>query len=153
MILSFSAFNSTYEPLNGKTYNTRFNSKTSGSRTGAKEWNIKKNKVFQLGWKMVYNGGLPLPPLAAVQSTTREPVLDEMRPYSERVSPYFRIDTRFALRKDKTGRSWQLALDVQNILGIKNTDALNYDYNPDTHQWEYNKLSGFVPVISYQVNF
>jgi len=38
-------------------------------------------------------------------------------------------------------------------LGIKNTDALSYDYDPDTHQWGYKKLSGFVPVISYQLNF
>jgi hypothetical protein len=106
-ILSFSIFNSTYEPLNGKTYNTRFNSGNSGSWTGAKEWKIKRNRVFQLGWKMVYNGGLPLTPLAAIQSTTREPVLDETRPYSEKVSPYFRTDARFALRKDRAGRSWR----------------------------------------------
>ncbi len=153
MILSFSAFNSTYEPLNSKTYNTRFNSKSSGSWTGAKEWNIKKNRVFQFGWKMVYNGGLPLTPLAAIQSTTREPVLDEMRPYSERVFPYVRTDTRFALRKDKTGRSWHLALDVQNILGIKNTDGLSRKYDPSVNQWIYKKQSGIVPVLSYQVDF
>lgn len=152
-ILSFSIFNSTYEPLNGKTYNTRFNSGNSGSWTGAKEWKIKRNRVFQLGWKMVYNGGLPLTPLAAIQSTTREPVLDETRPYSEKVSPYFRTDTRFALRKDRAGRSWQLALDVQNIFGIKNTDGLSRKYDPSVNQWVYKTQSGVVPVFSYQVDF
>jgi hypothetical protein len=153
MILSFSIFNSTYEPLNGKTYNTQFNSGSAGSWTGAKEWKIKRNRVFQCGWKIVYNGGLPLTPLAANQSTTREAVLDESRPYSERVSSYFRTDTRFALRKDKAGRSWQLALDVQNILGIKNTDGLSRKYDPSVNQWVYKTQSGIVPVLSYQVDF
>jgi hypothetical protein len=153
MILSFSIFNSTYEPLNGKTYNTQFNSGSAGSWTGAKEWNMKRNRVFQCGWKMVYNGGLPLTPLAANQSTTREAVLDESRPYSERILSYFRTDTRFALRKDKAGRSWQLALDVQNILGIKNTDGLSRKYDPSVNQWVYKTQSGIVPVLSYQVDF
>lgn len=153
MIFSFSIFNSTYEPLNGKTYNTQFNSKSAGSWTGAKEWKIKRNRVFQLGWKMVYNGGLPLTPLAAIQSTTREPVLDDTRPYSEKVSPYFRTDTRFALRKDRVGRSWQLALDIQNIFGIKNTDGLSRKYDPSVNQWVYKTQSGIVPVLSYQVDF
>ena len=152
-IFSFSIFNSTYEPLNGKTYNTQFNSQTSGSWTGAKEWKIKGNKVIQLGWKMVYNGGLPLTPLLAIQSTTREPLLDETRPYSERVSFYYRTDTRFSLRKDKTGRSWQLALDIQNVLGIKNTDGLGRKYDPSVNQWVYKTQSGIVPVLSYQVDF
>lgn len=153
MIISFSVFNSTFEPLNGKTYNSRFNSKTAGSWTGAKEWSLKRNRVFQLGWKMVYNGGIPLTPLSPVQSSTREPLLDEARPYSERVSPYFRTDSRFALRKDKAGRSWQLALDVQNIFGIKNTDGLSRKYDPSVNQWVYKQQSGIVPVISYQVDF
>lgn len=153
MIVSFSVFDASYEPLNDKKYNSRFNSGTAGSWTGAKEWSLKKNRVFQLGWKAVYNGGLPLTPLAPNQTTSREPVLDESRPYSEKVSSYFRTDTRFALRKDKSGRSWQLALDVQNIFGIKNTDGLSRKYDPSVNQWVYKTQSGIVPVLSYQVDF
>ena len=103
---------------------------------------------------MIYNGGMPITPLlAGAPVNSRDPVLDESKPYSQHVPGYFRMDIRFALRTDKKKTSSTLALDIQNLLGIKNTDALNYDFNPDTHQWEYNKLSGFVPVISYQVNF
>lgn len=153
MLASFSVFNSTYEPLNGTTYSTRFNSRTSGSWSGAKEWKLKSNRVFQLGWKMVYNGGLPLTPLAGVPSSSREPVLDESRPYSDRVPAYFRIDSRFALRKDRANRSWQLALDVQNLLGLKNTDGLSRRYDPSVNQWVFKEQSGLVPVLSYQLDF
>ena len=153
MIAAFSVFESTYEPLNNNTYNTRFNSRTSGSWTGAKEWKLAKNRVLQAGWKMVYNGGLPLTPLANAASTSREPVLDESRPYSERVPAYFRTDSRLALRKDKKSRSWQLALDIQNVLGIENTDGLSRRYDPSINQWVYKKQSGLVPLLSYQVDF
>lgn len=152
-IVAFSAFNSTYQPLNGITYNTRFNSNSSSSWTGAKEWKLKNNKVFQFGWKAVYNGGLPLTPLSATQLNSREPLLDETHPYSIKVPAYFRTDARLALRKDKTKRTWQLALDVQNIFGIRNTDGLSRRYDPSTNQWIFKQQSGIVPVLSYQVDF
>ena len=37
--------------------------------------------------------------------------------------------------------------------GIENTDALSRRYDPGTNQWIYKKCSGFVPVISYQIDF
>lgn len=153
MIAAFSVYSSTFQPLNGNTYDTRFNATTTGSWTGAKEWKLKANRVFQFGWKTVYNGGTRLTPLSAIQSGNREPVEDETRPYTEKISPYFRTDLRFALRKDKQKRSWQLALDVQNIFAIKNTDGLSRRYDPSVNQWIYNTQSGIVPVLSYQVDF
>jgi hypothetical protein len=153
MIASFSVFDSKFEPLNGMKYNTRFNSGSSGSWTGAKEWSMKKNKVLQVGWKMIYNGGYWLTPVLTTGGTTREPVLDESRPYSEQVSPYFRTDLRLALRKDKSKVSWQLALDVQNIFGKENVDGLSRRYDPYQKQWVYDTQSGIVPVLSYQIDF
>jgi Carboxypeptidase regulatory-like domain len=154
MIASFSVFDSKYTPLNGKEYNTRFNSRTSGSFVGAKEWKLKKNKVLQVGWKMLYNGGVPLSPLAAVQNgSTRQPVLDETNPYSEYIRPYFRTDGRISLRKDKKKISWQLALDIQNLFAQENVDGLSRRYDPTTNQWTFKSQSGIVPVLSYQVDF
>jgi Carboxypeptidase regulatory-like domain len=153
MIVAFSIYQSTFEPLNGNTYNTRFNAGTSGSWTGAKEWKLKNNKVLQAGWKAIYNGGLRLTPLTVLQTTNREPTEDESRPFTEKVPPYFRTDARLALRKDKAKRSWQLALDIQNIFNIKNIEALNRRYDPSLNQWVYDHQSGFVPVLSYQIDF
>ena len=93
----------------------------------------------------------PLLPGAVVNS--REPVLDETRPYSERIPSYFRTDARIAVRKDKTKTAWMLSLDIQNLFGIKNTDALSRRFDPAVNQWIYKKSSGLIPVISYQVDF
>ena len=103
---------------------------------------------------MLYNGGKPISPLlASAAVNSRKPVLDETRPFSERVTPYFRTDGKLSLRKDWKKTSWILSLDVQNVFGIKNMDALGRRYDPDAHQWIYKKLSGFVPVVSYQLDF
>ena len=154
MLTGFSFFNSTYSPLNGKTYNTQYNSRSSGSFTTGREWKWKRNKTFIAGGKFLYNGGMPISPLlAGVAVNSREPVLDETRPYSEKVPSYFRTDARVSLRKDKTKTAWILALDIQNLLAIKNTDALSRRYDPSINQWVYKKSSGLIPVISYQVDF
>ena len=154
MLTGFSLFNSTYAPLNEINYNTQYNSRTAGTFTAGKEWKWKKNKTFTVGGKALYNGGMPITPLlAGAPVDSREPVLDESRPFSETVPAYFRLDTRISLRKDKTRNAWILALDIQNLLGIKNTDALSRRYDPGTNQWIYKESSGFVPVISYQIDF
>ena len=154
MLTGFSFFNSTYAPLNGKTYNTQYNSRTSGAFTTGREWKWKKNKTFIAGGKLLYNGGMPISPLmAGAPVNSREPVLDETRPYSEKVPSYFRPDARVSLRKDKTKTSWILSLDIQNLAGIKNTDALSRRYDPSTNQWVYKKSSGLIPLISYQIDF
>lgn len=154
LLTGFSFFNSTYAPLSGKTYNTQYNSRTAGSFTTGREWKWKKNKTFIAGGKLLYNGGMPVSPLlAGAAVNSREPVLDETRPYTERIPSYFRTDARISMRKDKTKTAWMLSLDIQNLLGIKNTDALSRRYDPSVNQWIYKKSSGLIPVISYQVDF
>ena len=154
MLTSFSIFNSTYQPLNKKDYNTQYNSKTLGSFTAGREWKWKRNNTFVVGGKALYNGGMPISPLlAGAPVNSRKPVLDETRPFSENVPAYFRTDARISLRKDKKKTATMIALDIQNVFGIKNTDALSRRYDPSANQWIYKKLSGLVPVISYQVDF
>ena len=150
----FSVFNSTYRPLNGKTYSTQYNSRTAGSLTAGREWKWKKERTLTVGGKMLYNGGVPITPLlAGATFNSRKPVLDDARPFSQTEPPYFRADTRITLRKNKKKTAWMITLDIQNILGIKNTDGLSYRFDPSTNQWVYKKLSGFVPVIGYQLEF
>lgn len=154
VLTGISVYNSTYQPLNGKSYNTHYNAGSAGSLTAGREWKWKKEKTFVVGGKMLYNGGVPITPLLPGASVnSRKPVLDETRPFSEKVPAYFRADARVSLRKDRKKTAWMLALDIQNIAGIKNTDGLSYRYDPSTRQWVYKRLSGFVPVISYQLDF
>ncbi len=152
---STSIYQSTYEPLDGKTYSTQYDSRCQANFIGGKEWKLKKNNVLQLGVKIIYNGGLPLTPLrpGVPQSDGKEPRLDFTRPFTERNKAYFRPDLRIAYRKDKAKSAYTLALDIQNVIAYHNQDGLSRTYDAKTAQWIYRQQSGLVPVISYQVDF
>lgn len=155
-ILSGSIFNSTYEALDkSKTYNTQYNSRYSATFTGGREWRFKNGNALETSLKVLYNGGLPLTPLAA-DADLSDPVkapLDEANPYSERVPYYFRPDLRLAFRKNGQKAAWWIALDVQNFIGRENVDGLNRSYDPDLKQWVYRIQSGLTPVLSFQIDF
>lgn len=155
-LLSTSLFDSTYEPLNGKTYSTRFNSNIFASLMGGKEWQVGDQGVLQTGFRLLYGGGGRQTPIL---SATRnpfdplEPILDESQPFTERVPDYFRPDLRIAYRKDNPGSAWSIALDVQNFIARDNADTIHRKYDPDREQWIYREQSGIVPVLSFQVDF
>ena len=66
-----------------------------------KEWELKKGGIFQLGGRMVYNGGLKYTPGDEAQSKLLgEFVPQEGAAFTENVGAYFRIDTRIAYRKN-----------------------------------------------------
>jgi hypothetical protein len=155
-IAAASIFNSTYEPLNGETYDTRYNSGFSASFMGGKEWSVGKRSTLQTGLRVLYSGGQRISPILANERNPfdpERPILDETNPFSIQVGDYFRPDLRIALRKDNIGTAWYLALDVQNFLSIKNDDPLAYDFDPNLGEWVYGFQSGIVPVLSYQLDF
>jgi len=53
VLTGISLYNSTYEPLNGKKYNTHYNCGSAGSLTAGREWKWKKEKTFVVGGKML----------------------------------------------------------------------------------------------------
>jgi hypothetical protein len=155
-MIGTSISRSRYTDAKGNTYPTAFDSGISATFMGGKEWKVRQRGTFQLGTKLIYNGGQRLTPLAANQSAnrySRDPVLDQSRPYSEKVADYFRPDMRIAYRQSARKSAWQLALDIQNVANRQNTDALSRDYDPDTKGWVYRKQSGLTPILSFQIDF
>lgn len=153
-ILNTSIFNSTYQPLNGKTYSTQYNSKFSAAFIGGREWNVGEKGVFQLGGKLIFNGGQPITPLATNQEGySRIPTLDETKPYSLDTKTYFRPDLRLAYRRNGTKSASTVALDIQNVALMKNIDGTRREYDPTTSKWVDFVQSSLVPVLSWQIDF
>ncbi|PHN07894.1 TonB-dependent receptor [Flavilitoribacter nigricans] len=155
-ILAGSLFNSTYEPLNGQTYDTRYNSGIAASLMGGKEWALSDNATLQTGLRVVYGGGQRLTPILSPERDPRDPdnpILDESRPYTLPVGDFFRPDIRIAYRRDNPGNAWYIALDVQNVIGRNNEDPLDYTYDPDLEDWIFRSQSSIVPVLSFQIDF
>lgn len=153
-LVTASVFESNYEPLDGKTYNTRYNSNVSGTFMSGKEWSFQNSSVFQFSLKLLFNAGARITPLIeGDNSDGPSPPYDNSRPYEDRVAPYFRPDIRIAYRKDNLKNAWTIALDVQNIINRKNEDYLDRTYDPDTSMWTSRDQSGLAPVLSFQIDF
>jgi hypothetical protein len=71
--------------------------------------------------------------------------------YTLRVSDYFRVDSRIALRKNRSHFSWRLSLDIQNLTNHSNPQRPYFDRWTGNMAYAYN--TSIVPVISYMVDF
>lgn len=71
--------------------------------------------------------------------------------YDERLPPYFRIDLRFYLRKNKPNRTSTLSLDVQNATNQQNI-AYRY-FDNFTNKVETQYQLGLIPLINYRIEF
>lgn len=155
-ILAGSIFDSTYEPLNGETYDTRYNSGVAGSFMGGKEWPLSEKGTLQTGLRLVYGAGQRITPIQSNRRDPRDPenpILDENRPFIVPVGDFFRPDIRIAYRRDNPTNAWYIALDVQNVISRTNDDPLDYTFDPDLGTWIFRSQSSVVPVLSFQIDF
>jgi carboxypeptidase-like protein len=153
-VLSSSIFNSTFVPLDGKTYDTQYNSHFIAAFTSGKEWEFSsKNTALQLAFKAVYNHGMPATPLTQTDGRGPHPVHDETQVFSEKAPSYFRVDTRIAFRKNRPSSYWMLALDVQNTTNQRNKRAFGWSYNVETKSWSRKNQASMIPVLSFQLDF
>ncbi|MFT6358386.1 MAG: hypothetical protein ACJAYJ_002607 [Saprospiraceae bacterium] len=152
-IASTSLFESKFQPLNGETYNTLYNSNFTATLTGGKEWAIKETNFFQIGAKVLYNAGNPSTPLTDNTLLTDLPPEDFSRPYADRAAFYFRTDFRISYRKNNPKNSWWLALDIQNATNRINERAFQWNYNIEDNRWGRRAQSGLIPILSFRMDF
>ncbi len=152
-LLTYSRFESTYQTLEGIRHPTRFSTRYASTYTMGKEFTFKKGSVLQVGGRVLYNGGF--------RYTPHDPILSQAEgnfvplqgsSFEGQVAPYFRLDTRIAFRRNRKRVASILALDIQNVLNRPNPN--NVRYNAVTNELEFrNHPGGFIPVLSYQVDF
>jgi hypothetical protein len=153
-IWSASFFRSQFSPLNGKIYSTQYDSKFATNFVGGQEWKIGEKGSFQLGGKLIVNGGQPISPLAAVQrGYSRISTIDDSMPFTLGTKTYIRPDLRLAYRRNNRNSAYIIALDVQNVAGLKNADGTRRKYDPTTQQWVDFVQSGIIPILSFQIDF
>jgi hypothetical protein len=155
-VMSSSIFKSSYTDEAKLSHSTTFDSRFSANAMFGKEWTLRSGSVLQAGGRLIYNRGQRLTPIKAGATINRyalEAPLDETKPFTDQVSPYFRPDARIALRKNKKKTAYTLALDIQNVMNRRNIDVLRRAYDPDTNSWLYRPQSGLTPLLSFQLDF
>jgi outer membrane receptor protein involved in Fe transport len=153
-MITSSLFDSKFKALNGKEFNTAFNTRYVGNLLLGKEWNVgkHKNNLFGLNGKLIYAGGRKYSPILEEESfRLDEEVIDQNRINTLTAAPYIRVDFSTSYRINKKKTSHLFILDMQNLLNRENTVGMHY--NQSKRIIEAKKWSGIIPTINYRIEF
>lgn len=149
---SASLFRSQYITPEGERRSTSTDNLYLVSLSGAKEFYFKKGLTFQLGLKAMLRGGKRYVPVDLDASILADHlVLDHNQGFTGRTKPYFRLDTRIAIRKDMPTWSFLFEIALQNTTLYKN--LLQYEYNRIDKTINERWDTGILPVARFQVDF
>lgn len=147
-----SAISATYQALDGKTYNSKFNTRYVTSLTAGKEFDFGKGRLLQMGFRAIYKGGFRYTPadLEMSKQEGRFVPIDSLS-FANQVDPYFRLDARFAYRFNAKKFAMLISLDAQNILNRKNMSGIDFD--PNLGEFFFRYQGEIIPVLSFQIDF
>lgn len=153
-LVTGSLFDSRYTPIDGKTYNTRFNGNYQLNLLGGKEFKVGrgKNNIFGLNGRFILSGGNRFTPIDLEASREKGSVvyLEDQR-FAERAGAYYRMDVGLSYRINKSKVTHSIMLDVQNVTNRLNVFTKYYD--EDTQNIETFYQTGLLPVFNYRVEF
>ncbi len=151
-LVTSSLFNSRYTGSDGIERNTAYNTKYVVNALGGKEWSLKGGKSISLNLKATTIGGPYLTPLDLELSKERgRAVYRESEAFSERRSPYFRLDLRITYRHEFKKSTLECSLDLQNLTNRKN--IFSESYNPRTNSVVTVYQQPFFPVPYVRFTF
>ncbi|MEP2277439.1 MAG: TonB-dependent receptor [Reichenbachiella sp.] len=154
-MINGSIFNSKYTGGDEIERNTRFNGNFTYHALGGKEWKVGnngRNNIIGISAKISYAGNQRLIPIDLEESITQGgQVNDYDRAYEESAPDYFRLDLQFSYRKNKPKSTSEWRLDLQNVSGHMNYGAQYY--SSGLEQIVYEDQFGFIPVLSYRIEF
>lgn len=151
-LVTSSLFNSRYTGSDGIERNTAYNTKYVVNALGGKEWSLKGGKSISLNLKATTIGGPYLTPLDLELSKERgRAVYRESEAFSERRSPYFRVDLRITYRHEFKGSTLECSMDLQNLTNRKN--IFSESYNPRTNSVVTVYQQPFFPVPYVRFTF
>ncbi|MEL6674590.1 MAG: TonB-dependent receptor [Bacteroidota bacterium] len=154
-VISGSWLNATFQrPGDDTRYRSNYDARFSSNFTGGQVFPLGENTFLETGLRFIYNSGFPITPLIPGQESNDgyDQPFDFSRPNIDQLPSYFRPDMRIALRRNRPGYAWWLALDIQNFIA-RNNNLFTYQFNRDTDQWEVLDQSPLTPVISFQIDF
>jgi hypothetical protein len=144
-----SWYDSKYKIENNGWRNTRFNGQYTLNISSGKEWNRKKEKNFGVHLRALGLGGLRTTPIVVL--TDGSYFENQIKAFEQKLGDYFRLDARFVWRKNKTGYTRSISLDIQNVLGVEN-DGFQY-YDRLQKRVLIQKQLGIIPILAYRVDF
>ena len=154
ILFTASLFDSKYKGSDGIERNTAFNYKYVSNILAGREWRLSGTNAFTVDIRLSAIGGRYATPVNVGASEAAGYEIDDTLHYmSERLSDYFRLDTKFGYRTNSKRHrlSTTLYLDLQNITNRKNIFLLQYDQAKGNTVPVYQIR--FFPDILYRIEF
>jgi hypothetical protein len=153
LLLSSSLYDSKYQALDNKWYNTRFNGNIANSLLMGKEWALKrKNRTFGANLKLTHMGGIRSTPIDIPASKRDdETVFDFSKRYTLQMPYYMRADAGVRLKRNYKHMTTTLSLDIQNVTNRQN--VFNQYYDSVTKEVKYGYQAPLIPILAYKVEF
>lgn len=154
ILFTSSIFDSRYKGSDGMERNTAFNNKYVFNTLAGREWRLGATNAFTVDIRLSAIGGRYATPVNVAASQAAGYEIDDTLHYnSERLSDYFRLDTKFGYRTNSRRHrlSTTLYLDLQNVTDRKNIFLLEYDQAKGNTVPVYQIR--FFPDILYRIEF
>lgn len=158
-LYSASLFDSKYTASNGKIFDTDFNGQYMMNLLAGLEYEIGKSKKnsINVSTKFTYGGGKRYSPVdIAASNAVMDVVADNDKVNTLQFNPYNRLDLRIAYKINKKKATYEIALDLVNIMNTKNVLALSYAPDPANINADpliKNYQLGFLPLFYVKVDF
>jgi hypothetical protein len=154
-LLSGALYDSRFRMNNGGPdvwYDTRWNSNFNTALTAGKEWALQRNRILELGSRVLYSGGARFTHIDSRRSKIEcRAVFDDELAFTDQIKNFFRMDLRVSLRKNNPSHTWKLSLDIQNLTNYQNPTRPAYDTWSNEVTFGFN--TSIIPVISYTIDF
>jgi hypothetical protein len=155
-LFTASLFKSKYKPGDGKWYNTYYNTSFVSNLLAGKDFYFGRNKRNSIGinTKSLLRGGYRYTPVDITKSTKSKRIIyDATKTYGVQLPDFIRIDAGINFRRNNSGYSWVVMVDVQNITDRKNVFRKRFSYQNGTIVTSNVYSIGTVPVINLRLEF
>ncbi len=156
-LLTGSYYDSKYKGSDNTWRNSDFNGRYATNLLAGKEFKIKNRNYLNIGAKLTLAGGKRYTPVNVAASNKVGDVVevDALR-NTKQFNDYKRFDVRVAYKINGKKTTTEIAIDLVNILGIKNPLGYTYSYNPSAPTANPIKIDyqlGFLPLFYVKFDF
>ncbi len=152
-----SVYNSTYVGNDGVRRSTDYNGRFAANVLAGYEPRLGANTTLITGLKLTWAGGrlYSVPDTAASNALGDFVAIDSLR-NSARFRDYFRLDLRAGIRINRPRATHEIAVDLVNVLGVKNILSLTYSLDlaaQGVYPFYETYQLGFLPLFYYRIDF
>jgi hypothetical protein len=151
-LFTTSVFSARYRGSDGVWRNTNVNGRFAFNALFSREFVFKKRKSLNIGAKYTATGGRWYGIVDSEASRLAQDIVyEDATRNSRQFRPYNRFDIKMEYKINKNRLTHTIAVDLVNVLGIRN--LLNLSYTPDAPYYRQEYQLGFLPVFFYRIDF